>query len=313
MRRIWIACITLLLILSGGLYAFFYCIEENRAKICLNANDDVSYQTLEQLKIALKKEGIRAKILKNGAFESSEINVYAAENIDTPPKVIDKSAINFLWIPQFSSSDSLDKLKDFDVIVVKSIPSFAHLRAINVRTAYIPDMVDVSYKQVSDSFSARPMYVGDNEGFSLALYLAGNLNLGVDVYGKGFEGVWPKEEIIGDKPEDNDFSKYAIVLVDQSEEDIRDEIVNKKILRTIEKGGVPFVRFNNGVVKMFGNTVPMYANSDEFKDIYDKLLSKPTEIKSFRERIIKASYDWSSERTAKKFIELFEIMRQKRI
>lgn len=277
----------------------------------LNAYDDVSYKNLEKLAQNLKKQKVKVVLSTKDHFKSGLINIYASENIDKLPPVADQKAINFLWLSRINRND-MDSFRPYDVIVVKNMPDFSHLKAINVRTAYIPDAIDITSKKFAAISEDYPMYYGNNDtGFSLALYLAGPTDLNIDVYGSGFSGYWPENELMNREANSYDFQRYPLVLVDQTDDDIRDELINQRIITVIENGGLPYVRYNSGIAKMFGDTIPMYQNESSFLPEIKQLLANKNEISARRNTLIYKSQQWSSSSQAKKFIELADIMKRK--
>lgn len=243
--------------------------------------------------------------------QSGNFNLYIAENLDNLPKVSDKNAINILWLPIVRQSDDVTPLRDFDVIVVKSMASFNHLKAINVRTAFIPDAINIKSLPLRQP-NGKSMFYGDNGGFSLSLYLAGQQEHSIDVYGKGFEPYWPVDEIKGDTPSLDDFSRYSAVLTDQSDDDIQNELVNAKIIEIVENGGVPLLRFNSAVYKIFGDALPLYHDEKEFIDLLNQLERNSEFVLQIRKNLKFISQQWNSESQAQKFVELFDIMQKKR-
>lgn len=313
MKKVYLAAIILAICLAfiGG--SFIYNAKKAESTdFFLNANSEASYRELKKLADAMKKENKRVALSALGKPESGKYNLYTADSIDNLPHVLDKNAINILWIAFISPLQAPEVLRDFDVVVVKHIPGFSHLKAINVRTAYIPDAIEFKQLFKRKKESGKAMFWGDNDGFSLSLYLAGPLKVKVDVFGKGFDGVWPEKDIKGDKPDLNDFKEYDFVLADQSEEDISNEFVNRRILDIIASGAVPFVRYNYGIVKMFGEAVPMYRNEEEFARGFQYFSHSFKELSSRAEAIRQAGDTWSYRTQALKFIELFEIMEKKR-
>ncbi|MBP3687592.1 MAG: hypothetical protein J6J35_04410 [Alphaproteobacteria bacterium] len=307
--------ITLLGVFLAG--CVFYALRGhfwgNKDVIYLNANDEQAYLELKKLKTALKKEGKRVILSEAGDFKSGEINLYASLEGEELPKVLDLGAINFLWIERLSDMWALDSFKDFDVVVVKNYPLFSHLKAVNVRTAYIPASVDAAKLNTRFKATGKAAYWGDADGFSLALYLAGKNDFSVDIYGKGFEKLWPKDEIKGGSEDLTDFWAYDFVLVDQSEEDIRDEVVNQKVRQILEGGGVPLVRYNAGLEKILGNGELMYMSDEDFAVKFNKFITSVEALEQQRKSLFSALQQFDSRSAALKFIELFDIMQRKRI
>jgi len=302
-------CLSLILL---GVGIYYFTTKPAAKTFYLNAYDENSYMIFHKLSNVLKKEGVNAIVSDRDHFQSGKFNIYASENEDDLPQVLDKNAINFLWVPKVKQ-DTPEPLRPFDVIVVRSAASFSHLKAINVRTAYIPEAFDVTSKK-SNNPKSKLMFYGDNDkGFSLSLYLAGPTDLKIDVFGKGFEGFWGYDEIMKEPVKEENFREYALALADQSEEDIRDELINTQIIKIIENGGVPYVRYNQGVYRIFGDYLPMYHSETEFLPLIKKLLAHPEKVRSYRDKIREIAKDWDTRSQAKKFIELFEVMEKKMI
>ncbi len=269
------------------------------------------YRQAKKLQNAFEKIGLNVVLSDMNHTRSGDFNLYIAENLNNLPKVLDPNAINILWLPMVYETDDVSPLRPFDVVVVKSIEAFNHLKAINVRTAFIPDAINIKDIPLSQP-SKKAMFYGDNQGFSLSLYIAGKNNLSLDIYGNGFENFWPQDEIIASSPSLNDFSQYAVVLVDQSENTIRDGLLDTKIIEALENGGVPFLRFNNGIYKIFGDALPLYHNEDEFVSLLNQMKNNPKLILQIRQNLRQISQKWNSVSQAQKFSELFEIMQKKR-
>ena len=290
-------------------FVFYFKTPSNQNTIFLNAYDVQSYAQLQKLSEALKRNGYKTVFSGKDSFKSGLFNLYATSTYENLPPVIDKDAINFLWLPSVEEGKP-EVLRPYDVIVVQNA-SFAYLKAINVRSAYIPKAINITKNRYNVSQN-KAMFYGDNDtGFSLSLYLAGPTDLKVDVFGNGFSGVWSEDEIMRRPVKSEDFQQYPVVLVDQSEEDIRDERIGYRLAEVLEKGGLPYIRYNSGVAKLFGEAVPMYMSEEEFSPQLKSLLSSPHEIMERREAIRKIAEGWNTDSQAKKFIELFEVMKKK--
>ena len=326
-----ILCLALGIILGAGGYALFSdtityertdiaqpaekAPEEGSQAIHINVNDlaiSPLYRKTQKLADALKQSGTETRLGGKEDFTSGDFNLYIARDTKSLPEVLDKKAINILWLPMFSGAEDPALLRAFDVIVVKSMAAFNHLKAINVRTAYIPEAIDIKKSRFKRKPESRAMFYGDNTGFVLPLYLAGRQNMSLDIYGKGFAGAWPAEELKGDYPDPAGFSRYAAVLIDQSEEEIRDELINPKIIEVIENGGLPYIRFNSGVYKIFGEALPMYHSEQEFIDGMRDLLQNPAKGQHIRAELQKKAAQWNSLSQAEKFKEIFRLMENKR-
>lgn len=302
--------ILFLMIVGIGLYMH---VVKNDQTIYLNAHDDISYHNLALLKKYMVQNNRSALLSAKGASRSGKYNLYTAPDIKHLPQVLDDNAINILWLDVLENNEKIELLRPFDVIVVKGMPAFNFLKAINVRTAYIPNAINI--QQIKRAETLRnAMYFGyDGNSHSLTAYLIKNNKINLDVYGKNFEKLLPYGNIIAEKPEHTDFRNYALVLTDQSDEEIKNELVNQNIIQIIENGGLPYVRYNPGIEKMFGNIIPMYHNENEFVALYTYLSHSPDEQNYKWLNLQKECNNWNSDTQAKKFIELFEVMQKKRI
>lgn len=279
--------------------------------IYLNANDDVSFKRLQKLSKALNNEGYRTVLSTKESFQSGLLNIYAVntDQIAPLPTVLDSKAINFLWMPTVIENMP-EPLRAYDVIIVENMPSFAHLKAVNVRTAYIPEAIDIK-ENTTKAPEYKAMYYGNKDKFSLALYLAGVANMSLDIFGQGFGKEADKHKFIREKPHKKDFINYAITLIDQSDEEIAQELINDKIIEVLEQGGLPYVRYNNGIAKIFGAALPMYRNEQEFLPKAQLFIDNPTFAANRRQELYNVVQQWNSQSQAKKFSELFEIMKKK--
>ena len=279
--------------------------------ININVNDikiSKKYLKIAKMKPFFADKGYSTVFSDKGNFKSGKFNLYVADEQSEIPTVLDKNAINILWLPMFSDGDDLKRLRQFDVIVVKSMKAFNHLKAINVRTAYIPEAIDVA-KPMDRQPQKDFMYFGDNNEFSPALYLSGKHNFKVDIFGKGFEYKWPKEEIKADAPLKDDFSKYKLVMIDQTEQEVVNELINPRIIETLENGAIPLIRYNFGIYRIFGDALPYYNSEEEFQQNIDNYTSE--NILSAKHKIYHISQNWNTQSQVYKFIELFEIMEKK--
>ena len=274
--------------------------------------EDIPLKQANKLKAALEKEGKNVSI--SAAYPqhiSGKFNIYMAANIQNLPEVSAPNAINFLWIDTLKADENPEKLRPFDVIIVKNMPAYEHLKAINVRTAFIPDAIDITDTETIIS-ADKAMFWGEGKEFSTALLLAGSENMALDVYGADFEEKWPLDEIKGIEPTANDFRSHPLALIDQNDKEIIAQTLNPRLIKIIESGGLPYVRYNPAIEKLFGDAIPFYYNGNEFREKLEKILRNPTEILERREAVKHISQRWNSRSQAKKIIELFEIMDKKR-
>ena len=120
--------------------------------------------------------------------------------------------------------------------------------------------------------------------------------MSVDVYGKGFENVWPTDEIMPDAPQPEDFQTYSAVLLDQSDEAVRDELVSPQVIEVIENGGLPYLRFNSGIYKIFGEALPMYGNEQEFAAGLRELEQNPALVQQRRAALRETAKQWAAKK-----------------
>lgn len=292
----------------------FSALPDEQPHLYININDTAIsklYVSAHKLKKSLLENGYQTELSCKNNFKSGAFNLYITDSIHSIPQVIDTSAINILWLPLVQNTDDVSLLRPFDVIIVKSMTSFQYLKAINVRTAYIPDAINIKDTPHRNP-NGKAMFYGDNTDFILPLYLAGHNDMSVDIFGKGFNDVWPEEEIKGVPPTMEDFNTYSTILLQQQDNNIRDELIDDKIIETLENGGLPYLRFNNGVYKLFGEVLPMYHNEQEFVEGVRELEQNPALVQKIKYNINRLSQQWNSHSQALKISEIFEIMKKKR-
>ena len=277
----------------------------------IHVTENKPAEQMIELQKAFEQEGKHISFSIRPDRSSGKFNIYTAADIQHLPEVTDPSAINFLWIDKAAADEDPEKLRPFDVIVVKNMPAYGHLKAINMRTAFIPDAINIADTTEAEQHN-RAMYWGDGKEFSLSLLLAGEKEMSLDIFGTGFEGLWPTDEIKAVSPLETDFRSHPLVLTDQRDEEIANETLNARIIKIIESGGVPYVRYNPGIEKLFGEAVPMYYNGPEFGKKMEALLQNPAELAKRRKAIRRLAQLWKSNSQDRKFIELFEIMDKKR-
>ncbi len=314
MKKILVTISLLAVIILAGVYFYLStALPKDENTIFLNAHNENAYQKLLPLKKFIKANNRSVYLSRPNKFQSGKYNLYTAPDIKHLPSVLDADAINILWIDVIEKDKTVEALRPFDVIVVKGIPAFNFLKAINIRTAYIPEAINMRKIKRAEKLKDAMYYGDDGNNHSLTTYLIKSSNLNLDIYGKNYEQYFSKKNIAAPAPNRSDFHNYSLVLTDQSEEEIKNELVNQKVIQIIENGGLPYVRYNPGIEKMFGDIIPMYHNELEFTRLYNELMYSPYQVRRKWEKLQQENPKWNSDSQAKKIIELFEVMQKKRI
>ena len=168
MKKVILYLVVVIILCAVGGYISFTPKYTKAETIYLNANDEVSFKNLQKLAIALNKEGYRTVLSEKNNFKSGLFNLYVANNnqLGPLPVILDKKAINIIWLPTIVENKP-ESLRQYDVITVKSGGAFSHLRAVNFRTAYIPEAIDIeSYKTPEPN--GKVMYYCDKENSDLS-------------------------------------------------------------------------------------------------------------------------------------------------
>lgn len=301
------------LVIFGGLKYEIYNFKYKSADKLIFINTQFEknsddYKKLKHLAKQFDKTEFKAVIYPANKHKSGKYNLYVINDSSSLPKVIDLEAINILWLP-YVFDDDIEKYRDFDVIVVKSSSSFEHLKAINVRTAFIPDAIDM--KKIEKKTNNRVLYYGDYIPNSLVMYLTRNYD--IDIIGKGWEKSSVKNKVIKNKISKDDFAKYLIVLVDQTDKEIAKNLINKNLITVLENGGFPFIRLNPGVGKLFDARIAMYFSEQDFHDTMHEFMRNKSTIKYIKNSLYAKLDEWDSLSVANKLAEIFQIMQKKRI
>lgn len=294
MKKILYPILALLFVVAGSFY-YFSNMEEPFAII---HSDDKEVAIV--LKKAFKQEGKRVKVVSTSAQQSGRFNLYIAQSLSSLPKVVDANAINLLWIPFVAEKDNPEVLRPFDVVVVKSPAAFRHLKAINVRTAYIPDAFEIPHISEVTKPNGRALFWEKNTASNL-----------IDLPAEHKHN--PKIDMVKrSAPNKNDFASYSVILFEQKLSDLEQETFDFHFIETISNGGLPFILYNNGVERIFSNIIPMYRNDAEFRQGLDFLLNNPREVLIRKELLHQVTKNWTAQTQAQKLVEIFEVMEKKR-
>lgn len=267
---------------------------------------------IQKLIKSFKDNGVSVKDCSNNPNARANLNLYIAKDKLNLEQNINTDAINVLWLPYVDNNDNPEIFEDFDVVVVRSFTSYFHLKSINMRSAFIPRAIDMP--NISDiPLNNKIMFWGDFEDkFSLSIHLTKELD--IDIYGKNWNQTIFDKKHKGNTIDKEIITPYNLVMLDQKDEEFEQNLINDKIFEVIEMGGIPFIAHNSGIERIFGNnSIPMFNNESSFLSYYNRLKNDKQEIKRIRNSMYNISKQWNSNAVALKFIEIFDIMKKKRI
>lgn len=293
MKKILYLILALILVATGS----FYYFSDTAEPFAVIHSDNKKAAAV--LKKAFKQAGKGVKVVSTTAQQSGRFNLYVAPNLSSLPKVVDANAINLLWLPFVAETDNPEVLRPFDVVVVKSPAAFRHLRAINVRTAYLPDAFEIPQISEAPQPNGKALFWENTAPQLIALPAELKNSPQID-------------KVKRSAPSKNDFAAYSVILFEQELSDLEQETLGSHLIETVSNGGLPFILYNNGVERMFRDLIPMYRNEAEFRQGLNILLNNPQEVLARKKLLRQAVQNWTSQTQAQKLVEIFEIMEKKR-
>lgn len=207
----------------------------------------------------------------------------------SPVAGLPKNTYNTVWLYSHPDKVTPENLKQFDKIYCASSDFIPQLKAMgyeNVemliastskRPAEVPIMYDIVF--VGNARTRR------SEGRSVV----GDMGLtrhNFKVWGNLWENILP-DSYYGGKYWDYQkleklYASALITLNDHHRDMAREGFVSNKIFDILASGGFAISKYNIGIEKIFGNSVPQYQTAEQLKDMVEFYLNNPEE----RERLM---------------------------
>lgn len=232
----------------------------------------------------------------------------------------DKIAVLFETIPY-----SLDEVKKADIVLTGSLKKDREYRAQGINSYFIPQFTrfDKFYPAFEEHLKTKVLFIGnrwpDTETRKSVAYALEN-NIDVDVYGMGWEKILSGKnarllkglQVLGDGLKFY-YSSADIVLNDTREDMAKAGFISNRIFDVTACGGFVISDYVAEIEEIYGDAVPMYKNSREFKELIEYYLAHPMERKEKAARAQKITMErFGADTIIGQMVEVLEEYRQNR-
>ncbi len=226
----------------------------------------------------------------------------------------DRIAVLFETIPY-----TLDEVKNADIVLTGSLKKNREYREQGINSHFIPQFTrtDKFYFAPKENLKTKVLFIGnrwpDTETRKSVAYALKN-NIDVDVYGAGWNEIltgdkaklYKGAQVLGDELKYY-YSSADIVLNDTREDMAKAGFISNRIFDVTACGGFVISDYISEIAEIYGDSVPMYKNSAEFKALIDYYLAHPEERKEKAARAQKITLErFSAEAVIKQIISVLE-------
>lgn len=184
-------------------------------------------------------------------------------------------------VPESASLD--DDWQNFDIIAVASMTFADELRQHGINAMYVPQFTNPErfYPAPDDRLKTDILFVGSNWHDRTSLRFALENGFDVSVYGFNWDGVVPKRMYKGWFASNPELYRYyssaKIVLNDHRPDMKKFGFVNNRIYDATACGALVISDYMPEIEAAYGDSVPMYKNSEELAELLRYYLSHEDE------------------------------------
>lgn len=234
----------------------------------------------------------------------------------------DKISVLYETIPY-----KLDEVKNADVIFTGSLKKNRQYQKMGLNSFFIPQFtrLDKFYPAFDERVKSKVLFIGNRRGDlvkdmrkSIAYALENDIEL--TVYGSGWGDVfqgdkarfYAGQQIAADKLRLY-YSSADIVLNDTRDDMIEAGFISNRIFDVTACGGFVISDYVPEIEEVYGDAVPMYKNSQEFKALIEYYLAHPLERREKALRAQKITMErFGAEVVMKQMLQILEDYRLKR-
>ena len=190
--------------------------------------------------------------------------------------------------PQESNLD--DDWQNYDIIAVASKSYAEKLNQNGIKAIYVPQFTNTSkfYPEKDESVATDILFVGSNWHDRTSLRYAIEAGFNVDVYGYRWEGVIPENMYKGQYIKNTDLSQYyasAKIVLNDHRPDMKEfGFINNRIYDATAAGALVISDYMPEIEAEYGDTIPMYKNKEELKELLNYYLSHEEERQKLAEQ-----------------------------
>lgn len=214
------------------------------------------------------------------------------------PSVADKTSILYLYFPTFipdrgkfrNTEDTItyntdvflnNELEYFDMIATPAKVVYGELKARGYNATFVPQFTNPEkfYNAADEKLVTDLLFVGSTWYDRVSARYAAELGYNLSVYGLNWEGKIAPQYLKGSFIDNNDLHRYyssaKIVLSDHAEDLGAMGLVVNRLFDATALGAFVISEYSPYIEEIFGDTIPMFKDKQEFKQLVDYYLAHP--------------------------------------
>jgi len=208
-------------------------------------------------------------------------------------KIYDKDKIAVLYE---TFTYDLNEVKNADIIFTGSLKKHKEYKKLGINSHFLPQFTrtDKFYPSVKQEYKSKVIFIGNQwNGLDTRplINMIKNTGLEVDIYGNGYDDVltgeyaklWKAKQVLPDELKYY-YSSADIVLNDTRPDMIDAGFISNRIFDVSACKGFIISDYIPEIAEIYGDTIPMYKNEEELKQIVEYYLAHPEERKEKAEQ-----------------------------
>lgn len=174
-----------------------------------------------------------------------------------------------------------DELQYFDVIATPAKALIPALQKAGHKAVFVPQFTNpYKFKPEFDAEAASDLlFVGSPWYERISVTYAVESGYDIDVYGLNWHGIIPDKHIKGNYINNNELNRYyssaKIVLSDHPDDLAEMGLVINRLYDASAAGAFVISEYSPYIAEIFGDSIPMFKNKEEFKTLVDFYLAHP--------------------------------------
>lgn len=267
----------------------------------------------QDLKQGLEAEGHKVVPAYIGDFypegsEATEVDIYMHGFAPfNPKKSLNKTNVMYLYYPLVTANTEKYKnltdvkepdwyslqteLWNFDLIAVSSPTYLKEIEKLGIKTIFAPQFTNPEkfFYEYDRNKAYDILFVGRPGYERISAKWAIELGFDVALFGQGWQDKAPKEFFKGGYIDNGELHKYyasaKIVLNDTRADMKKAGFISNRVFDVTASGGFLISDYMKEIEDFYGDSVPMFKNKEELKELLDYYLTHPEE----REKKAKAA------------------------
>ena len=210
-----------------------------------------------------------------------------------------------------------NELEYFDLIATPAKAVWRQLRKRGYEADFIPQFTNPEKftNKPDDELKSDLLFVGSNWYERVSAKYAVDCGYDVAIYGLGWKNQIPDKYLKGTFIYNKDLNKYyssaKIVLSDHAEDLAKMGLAINRLFDASAAGAFVISEYSPYIEEIFGDSIPMFKNKEEFKKLVDYYLANPDKRKEKAEKAQKITLKgYTNVIAGQKLKKLFEKIRK---